>query len=247
MSLNEFLKNEFKKCYVINLKRRPDRYAEFCKRIPFNINQVIRFDAIDGDDLKHIKANINRYVVGCHLSHKTLLKMIVDDVDIKDSDLFIIFEDDVFFTDDFSLKIQENIKILKGLKDIDNSLFMLYAGGRFTPSFRPTTQGKYWTKIDGNLYLKNTSLSSMIPNVDKERTGHITIMNKLTAKAILEGIKDIPESEAMDEVYNKIHKLVKDMKIYEIFPHLCYSPQNYKSDIQIGMERKPRYGLKISS
>ena len=87
----------FKKCFVINLDRRPERYNEFLNRIPFNSSICERFSAIDGKTITKHSAKENPYVMGCHQSHKKILEIVMDDDALSDDDFVIIFEDDVFF------------------------------------------------------------------------------------------------------------------------------------------------------
>ena len=87
----------FKNCFVINLDRRPDRYADFLSRIPFDSLLCKRFSAIDGKDIINYSVKENPYVMGCHLSHKKILEIVINDDNIKNDDFVIIFEDDVFF------------------------------------------------------------------------------------------------------------------------------------------------------
>ena len=135
-NLSEFLKNNIKKRFVINLDRRKDRYNDFLKRIPFDSDVCERFSAIDGKNIKDFKHKDNPFVIGCHLSHKNILNLVVDDENIKDDDIILIFEDDVFFSDSFDLEIR---KIVQFLKKLDKINYLLYIGGRFTLNFKPSS------------------------------------------------------------------------------------------------------------
>ena len=67
--------------------------------------------------------------------------------------------------------------------------------------------------------------------IDYDRTTHAIIMNKSLAIKILENTKHIEKNVPIDELYNNLFSYIPEITIYEVFPHLCYSPKNYKSDI----------------
>lgn len=218
--------NNFKRRFVINLERRPDRYKEFLERIPFDTD-VERYNAIDGKVIKH-HMNENPYIMGCHLSHKNILEIVCNDNSIKDNDLIIIFEDDVFFNDSFENEIDS---LFESIKLIDSKHYILYIGGRFKPNFKPTMLRK-WKHIVNRLYHKNGIYKDYIPS-EYDRTTNVIILNKLTCKRIIDTTKHVQTSIAIDCLYNSIRDYASDIEIYDIFPHLCYSPANYKTDIQI--------------
>jgi GR25 family glycosyltransferase involved in LPS biosynthesis len=226
MNLSEFLKNNFKRRFVINLERRKDRYVEFLNRIPFDTDVCERFIAVDGKDLKH-NYDENPYVMGCHMSHKNILLKVIEDETINDNDLILIFEDDVFFNDNFENDLKKTIPILKNL----NPNFILYIGGRFVKNFK-SSSFKEWEHIDFKLYNKKGDYKN-IKSSDYDRTTNVIILTKHACKEIINKTKDVKFSEPIDSLYNNIRKYIPDIKLYDIFPHLCYSPINYKSDIQI--------------
>lgn len=224
--LTENMKNTFKKCYIINLDRRQDRYNNFLHRIPFNSNICERFSAIDGKNILKNKINENPFVIGCHMSHKKILQMVINDDDIKDDDLILIFEDDVFFTETFSnefIKLNETIKLFK-----EN--FIIYIGGRFKPNFKPSLKG--WKLYHDKIYEKIGDDEKDILPSDYHRTTNVLILNKFTCNEIINKTNHIKTSIPIDSLYNNIKKYIPDIKIYDLFPHICYSPANYETDIQ---------------
>lgn len=216
----------FKKCFVINLDRRPDRYTEFLGRIPFDSLICQRFSAIDGKNITNYSLKENPYVMGCHLSHKHILENVMNDDNIKNDDFVIIFEDDVFFNKNFIEGI-ENIKKSIDIIDINS---VIYIGGRFKSSFKPSSY-KGWSFLKNNIYMKYGDYSNILSQ-DYDRTTNVLILSKFACKEIIEKTKHIKSSEPIDSLYNNIRKCIPDMKIYDLFPHLCYSPANYKTDIQ---------------
>jgi GR25 family glycosyltransferase involved in LPS biosynthesis len=217
--------NNFKRRFVINLERRSDRYLEFLNRIPFDKNLIERYNAIDGKDIK--TKHDNPYVVGCHLSHKNILNIVANDDSLNDDDLIIIFEDDVFFSDNNFEK--EIVSLFDSIKYIESKHFIIYIGGRFTPNFNPIL--KRWKHIANRLYHKKGEYRDYRSS-DYDRTAHVIILNKLTCKTIIEKTKNVDLSMPIDTLYNNIRNYEPDLQIYDIFPHLCYSPADYKTDIQ---------------
>ena len=103
--------------FVINLKRRKDRWNRFKRELSKNtklsIDDMTRVEAVDGKELlltkeiEHLLRNNNykgrRGVLGCALSHIGIWKKIVDR-----PGRFMILEDDVFFHDGFHGKWNSN-------------------------------------------------------------------------------------------------------------------------------------------
>lgn len=116
--------------FCINLLRRPDRRnrvkSEFEKN---NIKDVEFFDAVDGKNL-HATENIVRMflfndfeyrsgIIGCALSHYLLYKQLISD---EDSDLYLIFEDDIEILPNFN----ENCDTI--LKQVGLNFDILFIG-----------------------------------------------------------------------------------------------------------------------
>jgi len=215
----------FKKCFVINLDRRPDRYNDFKNSIPFDSSICERFSAIDGKTITNYSVKENPYVMGCHLSHKKILENVINDDTISNDEFIIIFEDDVFFTKNF-IKDVENIKKSKDIIDLNS---IIYIGGRFKISFKPSSYTG-WSFLKNNIYLKGNYKNITSPDYD--RTTNVIILSKFACKEIIEKTKDVKASIPIDSLYNNIRKYIPDMKLYDLFPHLCYSPVDYKTDIQ---------------
>ena len=213
----------FKKCYVINLDRMPDRYSEFLERIPFEASICTRFSAIDGNDIINYERNENPYTMGCHLSHKAILQNVINDSSINDEDYVIIFEDDVYFQDTF---IQE-IEKIKTNKDVFNINSLIYIGGRFTPYFYPTSLNG-WNNIKENIYLRN---DGKVSGFNHDRTAHTIILTKFACKEIINKTKHVRVSIPIDVLYTDIRTYIPETKLYDLFPHVCYSPTDSETDI----------------
>ena len=225
-NFTKFIKNNFKKSFVINLDRRPDRYKDFCNSLPFDYNIVERFSATDGKLLKRNDGNLGE--IGCHISHKRLLEIIIKDDSIKDNDLILIFEDDVFFNNTFETDFKYAINMYEKLKKTDNSV--LYIGGRFHEDFVPTNFPHGWKKLGDNFFLRNKN-TKLILNQNKNRGTFVLIFNKHIIKRLFNSLKNIEENVPIDSHYNNFFEHNSDIDFYEMFPHISYSTLDYKSDI----------------
>jgi len=214
----------FKKCFVINLNRRTDRYKEFLERIPFEADICTRFSAIDGDDIKNYDKDENPYIIGCHLSHKAVLQNVINDNSIEDTDYVIIFEDDVYFQSTFLKEIEKIV----ARKNVFNSNSIVYIAGKSVQNFTPSNLSGY-TNIIENIYLRNNNKDT---SVDSNRNANVIILTKLACRQIINKTKHVRVSLPIDTLYNKIRDYIPDMKIYDLFPHVCYSSPESDSDIE---------------
>jgi GR25 family glycosyltransferase involved in LPS biosynthesis len=82
--------------YCINLDKREDRWQSCEKEFTKNEIEVERFSAIDGQLIDDCP-RITRGEAGCLKSHLSIIKSSVE----KDMSSICIFEDDVFFTENF--------------------------------------------------------------------------------------------------------------------------------------------------
>lgn len=214
----------FKKCFVINLNRRSDRYLGFLERIPFEANICTKFSAIDGGDIKNYDKDENPYIIGCHLSHKAVLQNVINDNSIEDNDYVIIFEDDVYFQNTFIKDIEKIIS----RKNVFDSNSIIYIGGKSIQNYSPSNLTGY-TNIIENIYLRNNIKDTTdIYN----RNANVIILSKLACKEIINKTKHVRVSLPIDSLYNKIRDYIPDMKIYDLFPHVCYCPADNESDIE---------------
>jgi glycosyl transferase, family 25 len=237
--LNDFITQNIDRKYVINLKRRKDRYNEFKNRCSkyFDSDLIERFDAIDGKEVKQdelfldvLKKCTSKGVIGCFLSHVGIWEKVIKDETLKDDDIILIFEDDVFFLErHFENKFKEAILDFKKLNDEKK---LLYIGGRFKIGFNVCLSDlqKSWKKLESSSLKERI----YIENYEKlifDRTTHCYIITKNTARILYNEAKvNTKKPVAVDNFLLWCGK--KDIiKTYDYFPHLCYSPVGYKTDI----------------
>ena len=217
-------KNEY---YVINLKRRLDRFELFKKNFPLDISKVNKFEAIDGKTLENIPKYFNGLLsgeVGCFLSHKLLWEKILKD---KDSEYYVIFEDDAKFSKNF---IEDFNNIFNEFIDFDT---ILYIGGRFTENYKMNRCIKVKNKIVKYDYNKKWV------GHDCDRTTHSYIISKKCCELFLENFyqrtKDYHLNNftfpAVDHYMMDILRLNRK-EIYHTYPLLCHSESGSDSDIR---------------
>lgn len=240
--LNEFINENIKCRYVINLKHRTDRYEEFKKRCEklFDYTLIERFDAIHGitvdqDKLEYsfLKRKKNKGELGCFLSHYNIWKKIVENTELKNDDIVLIFEDDVFFNERF---FSRNFKeAILDFKKISEESKLLYIGGRFKQNFTlGLQQMKHNWKIIENNRLKERVFNMYIDDVVFDRTTHAYIITKKGAEVLYNEVNNKENGKrAVVDIYLLWYLKHNSDKIksYDYFPHLCYSPADYKTDI----------------
>jgi GR25 family glycosyltransferase involved in LPS biosynthesis len=246
--LDDFMRENFKKRYVLNLKHRKDRYAEFRQRASayFDPDLFEVFYGVYGKELNleslsepYLKnPNTRKGEIGCHLSHRQIWKNIAEDDTINDNDLVIVFEDDVFFSDGFEKNFEEAVNSFnEENKHFDVSNKFLYIGGRFDKYFTPSKKelDLFWNRTKNNNRLHKRNHCPAIPRQIIDRTTHVLIFSKYCAKIFLESSlsDETKKPVAVDLFLLWCHGENKgSIEYYDYIPHLCYSPIDYKTDIQ---------------
>lgn len=222
------------KKYVINLDRRPDRLKEFYDR--YGSREVEVFSAVDGkaiyesgdlsdEDVSFIYSNlIPRLknlpgVLGCWVSHIKLWKSLLS----SSEDAYLIFEDDAFFSEGYEDKLNFV------LNQINENVDLFYIGGRPRKNFTPHSIVSNWDEIDiddGFPVYKQINFSH---GPDFSRTTHAYIITRHGAEKILSILKDSKDLPAIDDWMTEIRSRIN---CFEVFPHLCWSPFDYQTDIQ---------------
>ncbi len=213
--------------YVINLRRREDRFKSFLKNYPLD-TKISKFEAIDGKTLLNIPNYFKDRLpgeVGCFLSHKSLWERTVKN---EHCDLSLVFEDDVKFSTCFLEKFNCVLNDLRAAK-ISQFDTILYIGGRFTECYKMQNSKKVTdviVKFDYNMPWKSW---------DCDRTTHAYIISKKCCQLLLNEFykkKQIPGFVFPPVDIFIMHILRLNRKdIFHTFPLLCYSDVNSESDI----------------
>lgn len=235
--------------YIINLDRRKDRWDECIKRIDKSVElkkeKFIRISAFDGynyeEELKRYnlkdnvlikylinnKVKVRKGLFGCFISHLIVLYNILQNENIKDDDYVGIYEDDFMYSENFDSKYKKLKKI--NLKELD--IEFLYIGGRFEPDFDGAFMNLFEKTDNKNIYYRKDKFYGEYV-WDRCATAYVInkkICKKLIKLLTINFVDNIFKATAVDELYKTFYK---DIKMFDYFPHLYYSPLNYKTDIQ---------------
>ena len=195
------------------------------------------------DILKNKKINIRLGELGASLSHYFIFEDIIKDESISDDTIIFIFEDD-FFLNINHLSENPFEKFINDLKTFDKNYWdLIFIGGRFKEGFtiNNINESKFYERIYKNFYKKIYGLVNKQYKYHTDRTLHSYIIQKKTAIKLKEFYKYIYEKknifvadhilEFIDNI-NEIDEEYRNIIKYDYFPHLFYSPINYKTDIQ---------------
>ena len=192
---------------------------------------------------KNIK--FNACELACMLSHYFCLDGILNDDDVKDDDIIFMFEDDFFINDEY---LKNNGGFNKILTDFDNfydnfnnscnnfnnscnnfDWDLIFFGGRFKVNFIPLKLETYYKKTYGNYYEKISSKGGH----NTDRTTHNYVVKKSNIYKICDVIfNNYVSIDSTMQIDNLFNHHTKHLKIYDYFPHIFYSPADYKTDIQ---------------
>jgi len=245
--------NQWKKTYVINLDRRPDRIAKFQQRFPELCPKIIedntRISATDGRQLSELidvhpelaeRINYlkdryqNQFVMGCAFSHWKTWNLISRDVTLADQDFVLIFEDDAEKNDQVNF-ISDLNKCLKDVKSY-GAIDFLYIGGRPDKDFIPTKTIDDWKPVGRNLYIRPYNSRN---SHEFDRCLYAYVITKAGAQKLINDSLDLFSFPVDHWVMLKFQK--HQMKVLELFPHFCISPIEVDSDI---ITRENRVSLK---
>jgi GR25 family glycosyltransferase involved in LPS biosynthesis len=218
-----------KKTYCLNLERRQDRkdyMIELFKNKEINDYQF--YKAIDGQQLKlsyfiynlfrNNDFNYRKGFIGCALSHYYIWKELID----SEYDFFIVYEDDINFTDNYKQKLD---KVLKSVDFTECDYLLL--GYHMFKNKREQYKDIYDViKEDTEVYKLNRELYI--------GSAFSYIITKTGASKILKYIDENGIKHGIDYVIG----IIPNLNIYETQPQLCFSEwvdklsSNVDSDIQ---------------
>lgn len=214
------------KFLVLNLDRRPDRWAKFTQN-DIGLNYT-RYSAIDGDKLKSTPQllrifdsndyNMRAGMVGCAMSH---IKMYTELIHSQFS-FFCIMEDDVETVPDFKNKF------IHVLKTIPNDWDIIYLGHHYRPNLH---KPEYYDKTKNPKVEKWSRHRSLQESLGG--TGGYLITRQ-GAEKLLNFINRTGMTNCIDTMQQKA---ADEMNIYYCTPHLVYSEcwtgdNNPDTDIQ---------------
>lgn len=178
------LLDHFSKAYVINLDCRSDRWEEFQERAALvGVSGFTRYRAIEGDKCPHPawwRAGNGAW--GCLMSHLR----IAQDASLDDAENYVVFEDDVVFSKDFAVRVDELMLRLKGVE-----WDQLYLGGQHL--YKETSPP--WPFRDG-----------IVRSVDVNRT-HAYAINKRFVQKFQQHIMHAPDYIAAKTCIHLDHQL----------------------------------------
>lgn len=243
--------------YVINLDRRPDRMDEFMGKLnktsEFSKETFIRISAFDGfnheDEIKRYnldnfiiikmlrqnKVVVKKGVLGCFMSHIIALYNILQNKDIKDDDYVGIYEEDIFYSEDFDIKYKK-FKEIKEINLSELDVEFIYTGGRFKPDFKSDDSDMFEKTENPNIYLRKFLKKGSGSIWDRSTQSYIikkSSCSKFIKLLTIKCINNILKLTTIDTLYNS---LTKDIKMFDYFPHLFYTEINYKTDVQTNLE-----------
>ncbi len=197
--------------WVINLDRRKDRMHEFNSRVPFHSGLVNRVSAIDGltfDPRAYPRILCkNKFEIACMMTHVNVWRHIASTN--SETDLHVIFEDDVHFDPAFLAKWSSLYA-----PTLPSFFHIAYIGGRFFPHYREQATETDWYRTY------------------EDRTFHSYIVTKAGAQKMVSLFQAEPRIVLpIDDLvvsWNRQNRIVNTCTA-EL---LCWSPRNYKTDIQ---------------
>lgn len=229
--------DKISKIYVINLKRREDRLKIFENITPLKNYTV--FEAYDSQKINEYNNNfittvlnktknyqISYSVLGCFASHYEIWNGIVKNG--EQNKYYIIFEDDVQFSDDYVVKLENAIE---NVKDLD--FYILYIGSVWKKDFIPKKLDLFFTKVKNNIY-KYKFQPFLIKNIyseDLNRQSHSYMITYSGAKYLIERANEFIKNK-FSPVDHFLHAFTDYTKILHVVPYINWSPIDIDTDIQ---------------
>ncbi len=220
------------KSFVINLERRRDRLDAFKKNAKdVQFLDIETFNAIDGEKLESTDQlcrifdgndfQMRSGMVGVTLSHMLLYLQLMNREDYKDTDAYLIFEDDIIFANDFDKKLH-----YLHLQMIETDWDIVYLGHHYF--YQPQEMYDHKKMPEMEKWSKETSLSRSMGGIGGyfiSKKGACKLMEFINEKGMTNGIDTMQQ------------KAANDLNVYYVLPHLFFSEcyRGYKmidSDIQ---------------
>ncbi len=232
----EEITNDINKIYYINLDRRPERNQHFidqCNKFKFNMDNIIRFKAIDGliynfsdNELNMFKnADFNKTkakakIMGNQLSHYYILQEMIK----NNYDYIIIFQDDVILRDDFNIHINKLLKNIPKDAEIINFGFHKVANYKYFESLNLNNPKENCVKYKKNI---NESVCILKDGINPCSLAFLVTLQG--AKNLVDHFNNIGFLRATD--WNYIDYLVSKNINYATKTVLCTGNAKFESDI----------------
>lgn len=202
---------------IINLERRTDRKEKMIEE--FNKQNIILtednfYKAVDGKTLKMDSShhslfknnnfNYRKGVIGAALSHLNVWKELIND---NNSDFYIILEDDVVLSKDFSLRLEEWLKTQ--MKDVTFFGYSMHSSNR--NKLQQSSNETSFIPLCRNLYVGGFFCYAITKTAAHKIIEHINI----------HGIK-----EAIDYVIK-----IPELECYEMVPQIAFTEWNENGKI----------------
>jgi GR25 family glycosyltransferase involved in LPS biosynthesis len=248
------LSKKFKYSYLINLKRREDRFENFQKNFEY-ANEVLRFDAVDArqfdygdsliiDNLKKAPFKIDKVIIpgifACNLSHYKVWETIANNENINDEELCMIFEDDVMFHSFFN-----------EIFNVDYSgVDFIYFGGQNHINIDKAILENYWEVSKQSKYLFERKLFDL-KVIEIFDTTEAYAINKRTAKIFIKKFRTELLFKHIDHILEDIkNKKTSDIadkiKMFNYFPNVCYQASELGTDIwSVGLNKNQLFLQKL--
>jgi len=170
---NNYMRSLYKyPTYLINLDRRQDRFKNYLLNNGDTYPNITRFSAIDGKkyDFTNYKTlfDISEYnkfnniknpyeshkyrkgVLGCALSHYILWNIIKDNDKLNDNDYVLILEDDLKFSNDFNLELNQLLEYIH----YDNDWDVIFLGFTDYKNYNDNRVNDMLIKFSGELRMR---------------------------------------------------------------------------------------------
>lgn len=251
-----------KKTIMINLDRRSDRCIEFIGRINENrihFPNFERFSGIDGlelvnrfpkmidnDMLHYLKTMLMNQIwtpnwemtegkesawrigeMGCLLSHFKIMKNVVENEELEDNDIVLVMEDDLYFTSCDVVK--QFCKIGESLSKMNMEMLdILWLAGRWKDGFVPIdiSNENIYKPRDDQLYERYPHIEMNHEEWYRQTTAYM--ITKRGARRMLDSLRERHFVKPIDHCMME----ATNIKQYDWFPHIGYSPKENESDIQ---------------
>lgn len=211
--------------YVINLRRRPDRFEKFqTKTATFDSLKIHRFEAVDGRQLvasprlnalfEHNDYRMRRGIVGCALSH---LKLWAQFYKHPKSRYYCIFEDDVHFHRHFEASLNRVLALAS-----DHDIIFLGA----TPNPAAATATTTTTTEQGGVV--TVSASYALKHYLGGTFGYL-----ISLRGVQQMFDIVEKTTMTNAIDTMIQKAADSIKVAYVIPAICSSEYNSNdTDIQ---------------